>query len=88
MITLEKLKEYERFRGYYDGFYMQKVRIGTDVTTSEEWHLIGSLIQDVKLVDNKLASKDFELRLNKALEENCNGSEVVDYLKELATRNW
>lgn len=26
MITIEKLQEYKEYDGYYDGFYMQKVK--------------------------------------------------------------
>lgn len=50
MITIEKLKEYESFHGYYDGFYTQKVKKGTNVTNSEEWVLIEGLLQDIRLV--------------------------------------
>jgi hypothetical protein len=73
MISMLKLKEYEEYRGYYDGFYMQKVK-----------NLIGDLIQDIQLVNKGLVSKEFLNNLHKRLEENCDSDETVNQLRNLA----
>ena len=88
MITMANLKEYEEYHGYYDGFYMQKVKNGTNLTTDTEWYLINDLIQDVQLVDKGLASKEFSDNLQKRLRENCDNEGTITQLKELANKEW
>lgn len=88
MITIAKLKEYEEYRGYFDGFYIQKVKPGKNATSDNEWYLINTLIQDVRMVQNGLAAKQFTDSLNDRLKENCDSEETVRYLKLLATKNW
>ncbi|MEI9920684.1 MAG: hypothetical protein WDO14_18115 [Bacteroidota bacterium] len=88
MITIFKLKEYEEYHGYYDGFYMQKVKNGINVTNDDEWYLIGSLIQDARLVNKGLASKEFSDNLYKKLKENCDNDDTINELKNLADKEW
>jgi len=88
MITKVKLKEYEEYHGYYDGFYMQKVKNGTNITNEDEWYVISSIIQDIRLVIKRLVSKEFSDNLNKRLKENCDNEETIDQLKKLADKEW
>jgi len=88
MITLIKLYEYERFHGFYDGFYIQKVKQGTQESSDEEWFLISNLIQDIHLINNGLASRDFSENLEKKLSENCENENTISFLKELANKKW
>ena len=88
MITIEKLKEYEEFHGYYDGFYTQKVKHGKNLTSDEEWDLISNFIQDIYLIQNNLAAKTFVQDLNDKLEENCDNKGTIEYLKTIASKGW
>lgn len=88
MITIVKLKEYEEYHGYYDGFYLQKVKYGTNVTNDDEWYLIGGLIQDIRLVNKGLASKEFLDNLRKRLKENCDSDDTINQFKNLADKEW
>jgi hypothetical protein len=40
MITIEKIKEYEKYHGYYEGFYIQKVKRKTNLLSDEEWAVL------------------------------------------------
>lgn len=84
MITIEKLQEYKEYDGYYDGFYMQKVKKHINITTDEEWQLITVLIQDIELILKSLASKGFEERVEKKLMDVCDSMETVNEFKKLA----
>jgi hypothetical protein len=88
MITITKLKEYEQYQGFYDGFYLQKVKKGLNITSDDEWYLMRDLIQDLKLVNKNLASKEYEENLNKKLKENCDNEETITQLKKLAEEEW
>lgn len=72
MITIDKLKEYEEYHGFYDGFYQQKVKNNTNLTSDDEWYLINDLIQDVRLVKKSLAVNGSILleEYNEGMEEN------------------
>jgi hypothetical protein len=88
MITIEKLKEYEQYGGYYDGFYQQKVAKGINVTSGAEWSLISSLAQDIRWVQRALASKEFAERLHTSLMENCDNQDTIDYFITIATKGY
>ena len=78
MITFIKLKEYEDYHGYYDGFYIQRVKNGTNITSDDEWRLIENLIQDIFLVKKGVVSKDFIKNLEQKLKENCDNSQTIE----------
>jgi hypothetical protein len=88
MITLEKLKEYEEFRGFYDGFYIQKIKRGKNITTGDEWNLITSLAQDIRFEQKKLASETFIKALNNKLGQICDNYETIEYLRGIAAKGW
>jgi len=87
MITILKLSEYEMYHGYYDGFYVQKVKKGIQETSDEEWFLISNFIQDIRLVKKGLASKEFSENLDKRIKENCDNEDTINLLKKLANEN-
>lgn len=88
MITLLKLKEYEEYHGYYDGFYMQKIRNGTNLTSNDEWFLISSLVQDIRLTQQGLVSKEFAEQLTRKLKESCDSEETINRLKSIVDNDW
>jgi hypothetical protein len=83
MITIEKLVEYESYRGYYDGFYIQKVKNKINLTSDEEWYLIENLIQDIRLVKRNLASSSFAETLEIKLKSVCENIETVEFFKRM-----
>ena len=83
MITIDKLKEYETYHGYYDGFYAQKVKQGINITSDDEWVLIGNLVQDIGLVKKGLTSKEFAKNLDMKLQEYCDSEDTIQKIKDL-----
>ena len=88
MITILKLREYEKYHGYYDGFYHQKVKQGIHETNDEEWFLISKFIQNMRLINKGLTSNEFSENLEKSLKENCDNKDSINLLKKLANDNW
>lgn len=88
MITKEKIKEFEDYHGYYDGFYIQKVKNKTNLTSDDEWYLMDELLQDFKLVRKGLTSKEFSDRLQNRLKENFDNQESIEYFQRLADQEW
>lgn len=85
---MTKLKEYEEYHGYYDGFYMQRVKNGTNITNDDDWYLIANLIQDIRLINKERASKEFSGILLKRLKENCDSEETASQLRKFADKEW
>ena len=88
MLTTAKLKEYEEYHGYHDGFYIQKVKKGVNLTSGDEWTLIGNLHQDIRLVEKRLAAQSFTERLNSTLNTTCDNQSTINFLIELAKKEW
>ncbi|MFY7665155.1 hypothetical protein [Flavobacterium sp.] len=84
MITLRKVKIFQKFNGDIDHF----ARIGKthdkEEISDRDWLLIESLLQDLELVANGLAADTFIKRLDERIKENLE-SEVV--LQELERMN-
>ncbi len=88
MITLPKLSEYAEYHGFFDGWYIQRIKSGTNLNSEADWALIVSLIQDIQVVNRKLASTDFSNNLIERLKENCDSEEAINQLMVLANQEW
>ncbi len=88
MITVNKLKEYEEYQAYYDGFYFQKVKYGKNLISDMEWKLVGDLTQDIRLVQRNLASKEFANKLSLKMKESCDSPDAIKYMEEIAAKGW
>jgi hypothetical protein len=88
MITIEKLNEYEEYHGFYDGFYLQKVKEGTNLSNDDDWILIRNLIEDIRLVAKGLASKEFAINLDLRLREYCENEDTLHKIKKITENEW
>ena len=88
MITLEKIKEFEAYHGYYDGFYIQKASTKTNLTTDDEWQLMNNLLQDIKLANKKLVTTEYLERLEQRLKQHFDNQESISYFQRLADQKW
>lgn len=52
--------------------------------TDADWSLIEGFVQDTQLVKRGFASKDFSDALERRLLENCDSSETITFLREIA----
>lgn len=70
MITTEKLKIFDKYKGDIDAF----ARIGREtektVLTDNDWQLIDSFKQDIELINNGLSSSDFNSKTIAQIKNN------------------
>lgn len=88
MITISKIEEYCNYHGYYEGFYFQKVKNGLNISSEDDWFLIRSLVQDIKLIKKGLASKDYTDNLEEQLKLNCESQETINLLMSISDELW
>ncbi len=86
MITMEKLKEFEAYKGFYDGFYTQRVQTHTNINNDEDWSLIADLLQNFKFINTGMAGKELTDKTYSKLEQCTEDPDVIDYLKILASK--
>ncbi|WP_440880595.1 hypothetical protein [Tenacibaculum sp. C7A-26P2] len=80
MLTIEKIKIYNKFGGDIDGL----VRVGKstekNLISYNDWFLIDEFEQDIKLISDRLVSKEYREKSLIKLNENCD-LETKDYFK-------
>jgi hypothetical protein len=86
MITEDKLKIFERYDGNSDSWARNSSEKEKVVMTDDDWYIIESLIQDLFLVKNGLASLQFKDALNIKLKEKCDVEKTINQLKNLAEK--
>jgi hypothetical protein len=83
VITIDKIKIYQRFNGDIDGW----ARVGTkeekSIMNDNDWFLIEGFIQDINLVKKGLASNTFLKSINERLEEHCDSEETIQAIKDI-----
>ena len=82
MITKEKLEIYRYYDGDVDNFG-RGPKSHKSVMNDNDFVLIQNLIQNLKIIKNKLASKEFEAETEKILFENCDEVETINSLKSI-----
>jgi hypothetical protein len=80
MITKEKIEIYKYYNGDVDGFGRGN-KSHKKVMSDSDFFIIGNLIQNLTIIKNKLASKQFEEETEKVLLENCDSLETINELK-------
>jgi hypothetical protein len=72
MITIDKIKIFDSFRGDIDGL----ARAGRDsekkLFDNNDWSLIDSFYQDIELINRRLAAPTFIDQTIAKLKDNCN----------------
>lgn len=84
MITKEKIKIFNYYKGEIDSFGRGSKR-DRKIITDNEFLLLVSFAQDIKLIKNNLASNTFELNLENRLQENFDTKETVEEFKKVIT---
>jgi hypothetical protein len=86
MISIEKLKEFEMYKGYYDGFYWKKIKNNTKINSGQDWIIIENLVQDFKIIFDGLAADDFARKKEVELKQNFDSIETIQYFKILIAK--
>jgi hypothetical protein len=79
-ITLLKLRKYQKFGGDDDIWSRGSKRL----SSSEEWFLIRSLIQDISLVKKRITSIEYKENLSNDLLKYCDSEATVKEIGKIA----
>lgn len=86
MITLEKLKIFEHYKEDVDAFSRAPLR-DQKLISEKDFFFITSLLQDLRLVQRKLASSAYEATLQCKLAEACDNTETIRYFNSMASKS-
>lgn len=83
MITEKAIAVYKRFDGDIDSW----ARYGTSkdklALTDQEWFIIDSLLQDLKLIESNFASEDYINKIETQFSLHIEGESAISLLKSL-----
>ena len=88
MITLEKLKIFEKYRGDGDGFVRVGKKHEKNIIQDDDWHEIDVLARKIHLVNSELASKEFKRRVKNELGEKVASLEAKEKIIAIAGESW
>ncbi len=83
MITKEKLDTYKRYDGDIDAWARKGSRKEHALMEDQDWYLIDGLIQDLGLIEKKMASESFCEIVNTKLTSVCDSEETIRSLKKI-----
>lgn len=84
MITREKITVYKHFNGDVDGWARAGSRDQKTIMNDKDWQLIDSLLQDIRLIKNGVASESYRQSISKRMLECCDSDEAISELNALA----
>ena len=70
MITIEKLKIFDKYKGDIDAFALVGRETENTVITDYEWQLIDNLKQDIELINKGLSSSDYNSKTISQIKSN------------------
>jgi hypothetical protein len=80
MLTIEKINIYNKFGGDIDGFSRGRKTSEENLFSDNDWSLIDEFEQDVKLISDRLVSKEYRENALIKLNKYCD-LETKDYFK-------
>ncbi len=83
MITINKLKIYQRYNGDVDGWARVGSKEEKSIMSDEDWFLIEGFIQDLNLIKKGLASDTFMNSINERLKGKCDSEETIQALMNI-----
>lgn len=84
MITLEKISIYNKFGGDIDDFSRFSKLSEQNLIDDSDWSLIEEFIQNIKLISEKLSSKEYNENTLRKMTEKCD-SQSFEYLTSKIT---
>ncbi|WP_341836436.1 hypothetical protein WJU16_00860 [Chitinophaga pollutisoli] len=83
MITKEKILVYKKYHGDLDDWSRWGSRRERRKIAVEEWRVLESYCQDIRIVQNGLAAAAFAVRLEGALKHDFDTAATIIFLKEM-----
>ncbi|MFN4246285.1 MAG: hypothetical protein ACK4EY_01100 [Flavipsychrobacter sp.] len=84
MITKDKLVIFKKYNGEVDNFGMLGKKSEHKFITDNDWYIISGLVQDIKLINNNLASPEYASNVFKTMKDLCDDESTYLILKDLA----
>lgn len=84
MITISKIKIYQRYKGDVDGWARVGSKDEKSIMNDEDWFIIEGFIQDINLKKKGLASDTFMNTINERLKEKCDSEETIQAIRNIA----
>ena len=78
MLTIEKIKIYNKFGGDIDGFSRGGKTSEENLFDDNDWSLIDEFEQDIKIISDRLVSEEYREKALKKLREKCD-KKTVEY---------
>ncbi|EHQ30327.1 hypothetical protein [Mucilaginibacter paludis] len=71
MITTEKIKLFDNYKGDIDGFTRREQKSKLNLFEAHEWALLDSFYQDIELLNKRLVSKYYAVSFLAELRKKC-----------------
>ena len=82
MITSEKVSIFKKYKGYYDGYYVQNE--GKTITISDdEWFLLDNFMQDILMIRKGICSNSYKKQIIEKINANCDNKETYNLIFEV-----
>lgn len=82
MLTKEKVQLFQLYKGYLDGYLFQNAGNDT-IINGEEWSLLAKYMQDLFLIRNGRASKQFEVTVLENLTKDSDTQDTASLIIEV-----
>lgn len=86
MITLRKIKIFQKFDGNIDHFARSGRTQDKLEISDKDWALIDSFLQDLELADKGLAADTYVKKLDERIKENLESEAVLQELKRMSKK--
>ena len=86
MITLEKLKLYDKYAGDIDHLQRVDNKYEKKLIEDDDWLLISELIQDIGLIKRKLTSENYEKTVMEKMPKYLDDRITISELEKLSEK--
>lgn len=83
MITLEKLRIFQKYHGDGDAFVRFAKRKEVQSFEHFDWMNIDNLHQDIQLIRRGMTAESYKQQVEKRLREQCDSQETIDKLLDM-----
>lgn len=84
MITINKIKIYQRYNGDVHGWARVGSKEEKSIMNDEDWFLIEGFIQNINLIKKGLVSDTFINSIIERLKEKCDSEETIQAIRKIA----
>lgn len=83
MITSDKIKVYKKYLGNIEDWDRYGKKKDKEVLEYEEWILIDEILDNLYLIEQKLTSNDYAIKITSKLNNVCDNKSTQEKLKLL-----